>query len=525
MAYDIVIKGGSVIDGTGSPMTIADIGIKGDKIADIGVLSSGSAKTEILAVGKYVTPGFVDITNHSDTHLTIFAYPALESMLMQGITTIIGGNCGSSLAPLFSREAILGISKWANIGDININWTSVGEFLDTLAGLRPGVNFGMLVGYGTLQRGVLGDEARGVRPDEREHMKLFLGNALDQGVFGLSLGLAYGHERIASTDEIIETARVLAGRGIIKIHLRSEGKGTLGAVNEAVRISREAGAPVIISHFKVIGKKAWPLAPKALEFMEHARSTGADITCDVSPYRTTGSPLYLLLPSWTRVGGFKNLFRRIDHPGDRRKIIEDLRLHTLHYDTITVLSANQPSLAGKTIAEIAEHTGLSPEEAMLEILRANEGRISIIGRTVRGKNTDMALGRPDTLVASDGIGMSQDAVKSGNLTHPRSFGAFPHFWHRFVIDRPLLGPEAAIAKMTTAPARKIGIEDRGALWPGQAADIVIFDPKLLRDRATYQDPFRYAAGIEWVVVNGQIAVSQGQYTGSRAGKILRKKRA
>lgn len=523
MTYDILIKDGSVIDGTASPVTVADIGIRDGKIADIGALDGRSAKIEIPASGKYVTPGFVDVTNHADTHLTLFSHPAQESMLMQGVTTILGGNCGSSLAPLFSPDAISGIGKWADIGEININWTTVNEFLDTVSRMAPGVNFAMLAGYGTLRRSIAGDEPRLLNSEERERMKILLDGAMSDGAFGLSLGLAYGHERAADTGEIIDIARAVAlAGGVLKIHLRSEGAEIMGAVNEAVRIGREADAAIVISHFKVIGKKSWHTAQKSLDLIEYARSTGVAISFDASPYRTTGSPLYLLLPVWARVGGLKNLFRRIDNMQDRRKIIEDLRLRTLHYDSITVLSALQRSIVGRSIADIAVSINLPPEEAMLEIIRGNEGRVAIVGRTISSKNTDAAIRHGAGMIASDGIGMPQDAVKTGNLTHPRSFGAFPHFWHRFVTDRALLSPEEAIAKMTSRPASAVGIQNRGTIARGSFADIAVFDPRLFRDRATYQNPFRYPAGMEWVIVNGKIAVSQGQLTGARAGQVLRR---
>ena len=524
MAYDILIKGGSVIDGTGRAMALADIGIADGKIAALGALSGRGAKTEIAAAGKYVTPGFIDITNHADTHLALFVYPGQESMLLQGITTILGGNCGSSLAPLFSPESITAISKWADVGEINIDWTGVGEFLSSVEKIRPGINFGTFAGYGTLRRAVSGDEARLLSLDERAQMNGFIRHAMHDGAFGLSLGLAYGHERISSTEELIDAAHATAAsRGVLKMHLRSEGQEILGAVNEAVRIGRETGVPIIISHFKIIGRTAWHNSQKALDLLSYAKSTGVDISFDVSPYRTTGSPLYLLLPAWARVGGFKNMFRRIDNLQDRRKIIDGLRAATLHYENITIFSARQKSTVGKTIAEIAETAGMGPEDALLETIRANEGLVAIIGRTVSSKNTDEAIKNADAIVASDGIGMSQDAQKTGNLAHPRSFGAFAHFWHRFVIDRPLLSPEDAIAKITSRPAQKIGIEGRGVIARGHHADIAIFDPRLFRDRATYKNPFRYPAGMDYVVVNGQIAVSQGQYTGARSGHILKKK--
>lgn len=523
MAHDIIIRSGSVLDGTGNPPTVQDIAIDDGKIARIGALSGVGAKTEISVPGKFVAPGFIDITNHSDTHLTMFRYPAMESMLMQGITTVIGGNCGASLAPLVSRDAIRVVSKWADFSEIGINWVGMDEFLDALGAMRFGVNFGTLVGYGTLRRGVAGDDSAPLSLERRAEIRLLLERSLKQGAFGLSLGLSYGHERVSTTDELIEIAEPMSAYGgTLKIHLRSEGGEMLAAVNEAVRIAREAGVTTVISHFKVIGRKAWPSAAKALEIIANARESGVDISFDVSPYRTTGSQLYLLIPPWARRGGFADLFARIDSQIERKRIIEALESHTLHYDRIVVIGAKHSSIVGRTLSALAENMGVAPAEALLDIVRGNEGRVTILGRTVSGKNTAAALRDPNSLVASDGYALSQDASSSGNLAHPRSFGAFPHFWHRMVNEMQMLKPEEAIVKMTSGPARALGIAGRGMIAKGNAADIVIFDPRLIRDRATYENPYRYSAGIEWVIVNGKIAVQQGKYMDVRAGQVLRK---
>lgn len=523
MAYDILIKSGSVLDGTGSSPILSDIGIKGDKISDIGSLTNASADVTINASGKYVTPGFIDITNHSDTHLTLFKYPGLESLLTQGVTTIIGGNCGASLAPLGSKEAINSIRKWADPSQINIDWATVEEFLQKVDGMRPAMNFGTLVGYGTLRRGVIGDEARLLNLEEREKVKLLLRDGMNQGAFGLSLGLSYGHERVSTTEEIIEIARILENiGGIIKLHLRSEGKEILASVNEAVRIGRETNAPIQISHLKAIGKKAWPSLPKAMELINEARSSGLKISFDVSPYGTTGSPLYLLIPAWARQDGFDNLFQKIGDPEERRKIIEALKLHTLHYEKILIMSAKTKTIVGKTIEELAQSSGMSPEETLLDTVLANEGRVTIIGRTISRKNVENSIEDKDSMIASDGAGYSEEAVGEGNLVHPRSFGAFAHFWHYLVTDKKMLAPQAAIKKITSAPAKIIGIEKRGILEKGNFADITIFDPQSFHDRATYKNPFRYAAGMEWVIVNGKMVVEQGKPLGIRAGKALRR---
>ncbi len=523
MAYDILIKSGSILDGTGTPVALTDIGIKGDKISDIGSLGNASAKVIINASGKYVTPGFIDITNHSDTHLTLFKYPGLESLLTQGVTTIIGGNCGTSLAPLGSKEAINSIQKWADPSQINIDWATVEEYLQKIDAMRPVLNFGTFVGYGTIRRGVIGDEARLLNFEEREKVKLLLRDGMLQGAFGLSLGLSYGHERVSTTEEIIEITKIVGvAGGVIKMHLRSEGKELLASVNEAVRIAREAEVPIHISHFKAIGKKAWPSHQKALDLINDTALSGAKISFDVSPYHTTGSPLYLLIPGWARQDGFVSLFKKLEDQEERKKIVESLKLHTLHYDKILIVSAKTDTIVGKTIEELAAISGISPEETLLNTISANEGRVAIIGRTVSAKNTSILVEDKNSIIASDGAGYSAEAVKTGSLVHPRSFGAFAHFWHSFANDKKSVSFPEAVKKMTSLPAKTLGIDRRGVIARGNFADIAIFDPARFRDRATYKNPFRYSEGMEWVIVNGQVIVGQGVVTGKRAGKAIKK---
>lgn len=523
MTYDILIKSGSIIDGTGAKETVGDIGIKDGEIAAIGTLSKAEAPVIIGAMGKCVTPGFIDITNHSDTHLTMFKYPALESLLMQGITTIIGGNCGASLAPLGKKEAINAIKKWADPSELNINWASMNEYLEELVRLRPAVNFGTFVGFGTVKRGIIGDEARPLEKNEIDSIKFLIASAMSEGAYGISLGLAYGHERVSSTEEIIEVASILNGKGLLKIHLHSEGRELLASVNEVIQIGRETNIPVQISHFKAMGKKAWPAFSHALELVANARASGLDINFDISPYAANGSPLYLLIPAWAREGGLKDILIRLNNPEERKKISAQIDALAPSYDRIRVIAAKTDTVLGMTLAEIAERSGIAPVEALLQTIQANEGLVTTVGHLVSPKNITLGIKDPNSIIASDGTGLSQDTSYNNNLVHPRSFGAFPHFWHRFVRDLKVLSPEDGIKKMTSYPARRLNLEKRGILSKGYHADIAIFDGSLFRDRATYENPFRYPAGIEWVIVNGKVAVEKGRPLGVRAGRVLRKK--
>ena len=522
MAYDIIIKSGTVLDGSGKKSFTADIGLKGDKISAIGDLSNSSAETIIPASGRYITPGFIDVTNHSDTHLTIFKYSFQESLVAQGVTTIIGGNCGTSLAPLADESIIHSIQKWTDPSDINVDWLSFEEFLTSLEKKGLGVNFGSFVGLGTLRRGAVMDVSKPAGAEERQKMRLMLEASLDAGAFGLSSGLAYSHEKNASEEELISIVKILKNDFVYSVHIRSEGKEFLASVNEVLRIARESGARLHISHLKAIGRKSWQNFQPALKMIDSAVSSGIDVTFDQFPYRRTGSLLYLLLPSWVRDGGFGQMFEKFRNPEELKNIISELKNITLHYDKIVISTAKNKSIVGKTILEIADSSGIDPENALLDILLANEGHITIFGRTLSMKNFLSGLSSKFSILSSDGAGFSTDERGSGDLVHPRCFGAFPHFLHKFVSERKVLTWEDAIKKITSMPAEKLGIKKRGRIEEGYFADLTVFDPVALKDRATYRNPYLYPLGMGWVLINGQVVFERGKFSNKKAGRILRK---
>ena len=525
MAFDIVIKNCRIVDGTGSPEFEGAIGISDKKIAVIGpIVSERGVKTVIDAKGKIVCPGFVDITNHADTIGTLFSYPDQESMVAQGITTIIGGNCGSSLAPLLSPNDIYTLQKWRTESIATVDWLSLGEFLSAIEKLKPGVNFGTLVGFGTLRRGVLKNQNRPFTYEDFLTLKDMLSNALREGAFGFSTGLAYAHERVATTEELIDIASVLKKEGgIYKTHLRSESLNLFGAINEAITIGREAGVPVSISHFKAIGRRSWKEFHRALGLMERANGNEVKINFDAYPYITTGSFLYLLLPPGVYEGGFVSLFKRLRDPVIRLDVIKTLKKQTLHYDTIMVSTAWKTKHSiGKTIQRISELIGISPEEALVQLLLANQGRVTIFGRTIHRQHVRWALEHPLSMVASDGCGYGLKHRETGERVHPRSFGAFPRFFRLATKKWASLTVPEAIRRMTSGPAEVIGIKRRGILAKGNFADIVIFDPEEMRSLSTFEDPYQYPRGILWVLVNGVVAVRNGIHQRSRAGMVIRK---
>lgn len=525
--YSYVLKGGTLIDGSGAPMAQGTIGISGETIKSISTGNLIGATRVIDVTGKYIMPGFIDITNHSDTHWTLFQAPTQTSMLAQGITTIIGGQCGSSLAPLTDARAIRSIQKWVDLSTVNINWKSMNDFFEELARHSFGVNFGTFVGHGTLRRDIAGDDPRELSKEELESMKLLLRSALDEGAMGLSFGFAASHTRTAPQEEIIGLAKVVAETGkCVSIHLRNEGRRILSSVVEAVNIARASGASIQISHFKAIGKKAWHDLPKALSILKKARDEEhLDIWIDFFPYLRTGSLLYTLLPEWILEGGKERIMETITDPEKHTSVLDSIERMTLHFEDITIAEARRDKHAiGKTIAQIALQAELKPEETLLALLVANDLAVTIFGKTLSSRSIRTIAEQSFSMFGSDGVGLdSSSAHARTDLTHPRSYGAAPRFLDRLAKRNTITSWEEAVKKMTLTPATRLGIEQsRGLLKKGYFADILVIDPALLKDTATYANPYQNPMGIEYVFVNGHLAVEKGNYTGALAGKILRR---
>jgi len=521
--YDIIIKNGTVIDGTGEKMFKADIGIKDDEISKIGELHNEKGEVEIDAEGKYVCPGFVDVNNHSDTYWQIFSNPDLESLIQQGITTIIGGNCGSSLAPLSSAKNIETIQKWANIKEIAINWLSLNEFFSEMEKRKISVNFGTLVGHGTLRRGVLGDQMRNPDRKEMEFMKGMLEKAMKEGALGMSLGLAYTHARGATLEELIELAGVVQKYdGVLVTHLRNEGENLMEELAQAIKVALETKVKLHISHLKAVGEKNWDLMEEALDLIKEAWDHEVEITFDFYPYTSIGSVLYTLLPSWATEGGKKMMLRRLSDRVTRLRVVEEMKKSDFDFSKIEIGISNlNKTLARKKIADIASAQNKSVEEAVIDILLASDGRVIISSEVLSEENLKKAIQNDFSIVASNGSGYNLAHEKTGEVVHPRSFGTFPRALKKYVVDEKLLSWEEAIMKMTGLAAGKFGLRRRGEIKEKNFADIVVLDPQKIRDFATNDNPYQYNEGIEQVLVNGQIVLNQAKYEGVKNGEIIR----
>lgn len=523
--FDIIIKNGTILDGTGQPMYRGDLGIREGKIVDIGDLHNEHCETEIDATGKYVAPGFIDVNDHSDTYWRIFLDPSLESLLHQGVTTIIGGNCGTSLAPLANHDVMKSIQKWTDMKKVSFNWLSMDEFLSEVEKKKLSLNFASLVGHGTLRRGLVGDEVRDISPDEMKQMKKMLTQAMKDGALGFSTGLVYTHAKLASSREIAELAEIVKKYGgVYATHIRGESHDLIRAVEEAIRIAQTTGVRLQISHLKAMSKKNWPLMEEALNLIETARSSGIDVHFDVYPYTSTGSVLYILLPDWATEGGRAMMLTRLKDADTRKKIIKEMKENDYDYSKITIsISALDKTLNHKHISDIAEIQGKSIEDAIIDVLIASDGQVVTMMEVLSQKNVDKGVINPFSIISSNGSGYNIEHVSTGEMVHPRNFGSFPRVLADYVRSRGVVGWEEAVRKMSGLPAEKFKIEKRGILTKGNFADVVVFNPKEVKDLATVENPYQYSQGINCVVVNGQIALNNGNISDLRSGQVLRRK--
>lgn len=530
--YDFLIKNGIVFDGSkdADPKQI-NIGIKDEHIKEIGDINEAESLAVIDASNQYVCPGFIDLTSHSDAFWTIFSDPFQESLITQGITTILGGNCGSSLAPIVSQKDIQSIQKWTDISTINIDWQELKEFFDRLDKIKIGVNFATLIGHGTLRRNIAGDETRSLTETEIRKLIFLLEKALEQGAFGVSFNLGSAHEKETSEKEITAIQNIVKKfGGLIKHHLEDEGKNILPALAKVISGNRETKSTVQISHFKAIGKTAWEKFDEAMSLIERARNDGLNITVDVFPYTKTGSNLYVLLPEWIIKNGKDYILSSLKKLDERNEALVYLKTLTLHYDKITIASAlHDKNSIGKTLADISKATGFSPEEVILNLLEINDLQVSIFNEVIKEEHIEKLLAEDYVMIATDGSGydaVSADkGLKSSNINnpHPRSFGTFPKFFREFVRNKQILNWQNAVYKASGFPAKVLGIKDRGIIKEGAFADIVIFNPEIIQDNATYHNPFRFSSGVNWVFINGTLVLKEGELTRKKAGIVLRKR--
>ncbi len=529
MAWDILIRGGTVIDGSGGPGEAADIGVSGGRIAAIGPALSGEAARTVDAAGLAVTPGFIDIKTHSDFVLPI--NPKAESKLRQGVTTEIIGHCGYSVAPCLPGKVqvladyLSGGAPWLPFRE-----TSFPQYLDSFPSVA--VNTGMLVGHNTLRLMVMGLEDRAPQAAELAQMTALLDEGLGAGALGMSTGLFTPPGSFAQPPEIMALCEVVARhKALYFTHIRDEANKVMEAIEEAIAIARAYPIHTEIVHLKCSGVDNWGKAGEVLARIARARAEGCDIDCDAYPYAAGANPLKNLLPPWVQIGGNEAMLARLADPQARARIEAEIADDGLNnwgripsWEAVQVsVSPKDPSLDGRTIGALAAERRADPIDVVCELLIADNGATRVLITSISEDDIRTIVKSPDALIGSDGNCIADYGIVGQGMPHPRFYGTFPRVISRYVRDEQLLPLELAIHKMTGATARALKLRDRGLLRQGYRADIAIFDPADFRDLATYGDPHRYPSGPRTsVIVNGILVVDHTVHTGALPGAVLRR---
>ena len=529
MAWDILIRGGTVIDGSGRPGERADVAIASGRIARVGPALAGDAARIIDASGLAVTPGFIDIKTHSDFTLPI--NPKAESKVRQGVTIEIIGHCGFSVAPVLPGKAqmladyLSGGAPWLPFREV-----SFPDYLDTFP--KVAVNAGMLVGHNTLRLMAMGLEDRAPTPAELEQMTALLDEGLGAGALGLSTGLFTPPGSFAEPAEIMALCAVVARhRAGYFTHLRDESNKVLEAVEEAIGVARAYPIHVEIVHLKCSGVDNWGKAAEILARIDRARDEGCDIDCDAYPYVAGANPLKNLLPPWVQVGDNAAMLARLAQPEMRARIEAEIADHGLNnwgripsWEAVQVsISPNQPQHAGQTIAALATARGVDPIDLVCDLLIADNGATRVLIASISEDDIRTIVRSPTALVGSDGNCVADYGIVGQGLPHPRFYGTFPRIIGQYVHDERLLPLEQAVHKMTGGSARALKLRDRGLLAEGYRADVAIFDPADFRDQASYAEPHRYPSGARTsTIVNGIVVVDNARHTGATPGMVLRR---
>jgi N-acyl-D-amino-acid deacylase len=526
--FDLVVRNGTILDGTGGQMWQGDLGVVGDTITAIGSIAPDRGTRVLDAAGLHVSPGFIDIHSHSDS--SIFAYPTADSRSRQGITTEVTGQCGFSAAPLEGVDADTRRANLAEETGAPVEWTSIASYFGTLEQIGISVNQAFLLGHGSMRQNVAGLEDRHLTEAELASVVRSVEEGMDEGAFGLSTGLEYTPGLFTPTEEIVTLSRVIARRGgFYASHIRNEESGLLSAIHEAIQIGREAGLPVQISHLKAAGRPNWSKQRAALNLIESARRDGVDVMADAYPYTAYSTGLTIFLPPWALEGGWDGLGARLNDSAERARIRDDVVESVMgdpgEFNLIVIASTKTEGnrhFVGKSVAEIGETWGVEPAEAALRLLVEEEGAVAMIGHGMSPENVEMVLSHPLVMIGSDGSSIAPTGKAAETRPHPRLYGCCPRVLSHYCRERSIFDLPTAVRKMTGTPADQAGITDRGRIARGKKADLVVFNAATVKDEATFDDPHQYATGISYVVVNGQVVVENGEHTGARPGRVLRK---
>jgi dihydroorotase/N-acyl-D-amino-acid deacylase len=529
--YDLVLRGGWIVDGTGNPRYRADVGITGDRIVAVGRIAEGVAGTQLDVSGLVVSPGFIDLLGWSDIRLLVDGRAV--SKITQGITTEVTGE-GSSLAPQTDATIAEDTAYYRSLG-IDVDWRDFEGYFQRLERSGSTINVASFVGATQIRKAVLGNDDRAPNADELAHMVALVDTAMRQGALGLSTSLVYAPAFYATTQELIALAEAARQHGgVYATHLRDEGARINDALDESFAIARAASIPIEIWHLKRAGEQNWGDMPRILGRLDSARAGGIDVTANVYPYVASATSLDASIPQWAHEGGDSALIARLRDNGTRQRIRRDIfdppgGIESFYAGAggasgVLVASILQDSLKyleGKTIAQVAALWGRDPLEALFELVIRDDANTGAIYFSMNEADVRAALRHWSVGFCTDYGAVAPDGPLSRDKVHPRVYGTFPRILGRYVREQRLLPLEDAVRKMTSLPAQRVGLLDRGLLRPGLVADVVVFDPTTIIDRATFEDPHQVSHGVKYVIVHGELVLDDGRVTNARPGRGLR----
>lgn len=526
--YDILFKNARIVDGTGNPSFYGDVAVKDSRIGAVGRIANSEARRTVDLDGLTISPGFIDLHTHSDFTLPLF--PRAASMVRQGVTTQLVGNCGFSPFPVVPERLDLLKSYSAFIdGGLSWDWRTLTDFANMLESLPLASNVAFQVGHGTVRIAAMGFENRDPTLAEVETMEKFIAQAMEEGAFAFSSGLIYVPGIYSRTAELVALASVAARYGgFYSSHIRGEGDTLLDAVGEALTVGREAGMPVQLSHHKANGKPNWGKVSTSLAMLEAAREAGHDVLADQYPYPAGSTTLAAILPSWVVEGGIGAMVARLNDPAIRQRVQNEIESpeDDTDFDLTTIMLSSIPDgpnkkYEGQMLTAIAGQQEKAPAATALELLATESGGIQMITFSMDEADVRQVMRNPAVAVASDGWTLSPE---SGGRPHPRSYGTYVRVLGKYVREEKVLRLEEAVRKMTSLPAQRLGRLDLGLIRPGCVADLVVFDPDTVADRATFENPHQFCAGVYHVIVNGQFVIENETDTGAAAGRVLKRGR-
>jgi N-acyl-D-amino-acid deacylase len=529
-SYDIIIRGGAVYDGTGRAPVRADLGIRGDRIAAIGNLKSASAKTVVDATGMAVAPGFINMLSWSVDSL--IADGRSQGEIRQGVTTEIFGE-GDSMGPLTEEMKKRRLDAQGDV-KFDIPWTTLAEYLIYLEKRGVAPNVASFIGATTIREYVVGLEDKKATPEQLEKMRELVRGEMEAGALGIGSSLIYAPAFYATTEELIEMCKEAAKyKGKYISHMRSEGNRLIEAVEELMRISREAGLPAEIYHLKAAGKANWDKMDKVIAMVNDARRKGMKITADMYTYPAGSTGLDAAMPPWAQDGGYEALFKRLEDPAMRKKIAEAIVTPTSEWENL-YLAAGSPDrvllvefkseklkpLTGKTLAEVARMRGKDPAEVIMDLVAEDRSRVGTVYFMMSEDNIKKQLRQEWVSFGSDASSQAPEGAFLKSSTHPRAYGNFARLLGKYVREEKVISLQEAIRRLTGLPATNLGLNRRGFIKTGMYADVVVFDPATIADRATFEKPHQYAVGMQHVFVNGVQVLKDGEHTGAKPGRAL-----